>query len=48
MQSSLLFDLFAAGWVDDLLLWVIASAAALLALVAVVNALNMFIEAETG
>ena len=48
MQSSLLLDMVASGWIDELLLWVIASAAGVLALVALVNALDMFFEAETG
>jgi len=48
MEISSLFASFGNGWIDELLIWAIALAAGVVGLVAVVNALNMFFEAEAG
>ena len=49
MDFSSLFGLFSGGWwMDELLVWVVAFAAAIVGVFAIVNALNMFFEAEAG
>ena len=48
MDLSALFGLFGESWIDELLIWVVASAAAIVGLVAVVSALNLLFETETG
>ena len=48
MELSSLFGIFGGGWIDELLVWAVALAAGVLGLVAIVNALNMFFEAEAG
>jgi hypothetical protein len=48
MELSSLFGLFGESWIDEFLIWAVASAAAIVGVVAVVNALNMIFEAEAG
>lgn len=48
MEVSPLFDIFGSSWMDDAMLWAIASAAAVLALYALVNALDLFLETDAG
>ena len=48
MEISSLFGLFGESWIDDFLIWAVASAAAVVAVVAVANALNVLFETEAG
>lgn len=48
MELSSLLDFFSHGWVDELLIWLVAGAAGLIGVVALVNALDMFFDAEAG
>lgn len=48
MEFSSLFGVLGSNWIDEFLVWAIASAAALVGLVAVVNALEMLFETEAG
>ena len=48
MDLSSLFGLFGESWIDEFLIWAVASAAAVVAVVAVANALNMLFETEAG
>lgn len=48
MELSSLFDLFGNAWIDEWTVWAVALAVGVVGLVAVVNALNMFFEAEAG
>lgn len=48
MEPSSLFGMFGSGWIDEFLIWAVASAAAVAGLVAIVNALDLFFEAEAG
>jgi hypothetical protein len=48
MELSSLFGVLGDGWIDDVLFWAIAAAAGIVGLVAVVSALDVFFDAETG
>jgi len=48
MELSSLFGALGGVWFDDLLFWAVLAAAGVVGLVAVVNALDMFFDAETG
>jgi hypothetical protein len=48
MELSSLFGLFGESWIDEFLIWAVASAAAAVAVVAVANVLNMLFETEAG
>ncbi|MDM0013924.1 hypothetical protein QTH87_15930 [Variovorax sp. J22P168] len=48
MEASSLLGTFGSSWMDDAMLWAIASAAAVLALYALVNALDLFLETDAG
>lgn len=48
MDLSSLFDLLGNTWIDELLIWTVASAAAVVGIVAIVNALEMVFETEAG
>lgn len=46
MELSSLFGAFDAASLDDLLVWVVALLAGIVAMVALVNAVDMFMEAD--
>jgi hypothetical protein len=48
MELSSLFSLFGNAWVDEVLIWTVAAAAGVAGVFAVVNALDLFFEAEAG
>jgi hypothetical protein len=48
MELPALLHVFGNPWVDDLLVWAVAAVAGTIGLVALVNALDMFLDAEAG
>lgn len=46
MELSSLLDAFNGPWMSDALVWVVAAVAGSIGLVALVNALDMFLDAE--
>jgi len=44
MEFSSLFDAFADGWGDEILIWAVAAVAGCIGLVALLNVLVMFID----
>ncbi len=48
MELSSLWNVLAGASIDDALVWGVAVISALVALVALVNALDMFLDAEAG
>ncbi len=48
MELSSLFGAYDAHWIDDFLVWAVASSAGIIGLVTAVNALDMFFDAEAG
>ncbi|WP_432729280.1 hypothetical protein [Variovorax sp. W6] len=44
MEFSTLFDSFANGWGDEILVWGVAAVAGCICLIAVVNVLDMFLD----
>ena len=48
MEFPALLAFFAGAWVDDALVWIVAAVAGTVGLVALVNALDMFLDAEAG
>jgi hypothetical protein len=48
MELSSLFGALGDAWTGDVLFWAIAAAAGVVGLVAVVSALDVFFDAETG
>ena len=49
MDFSSMFSALNGGvWVDDVLFWTVAALTGVVGLIAVVNALDMFYEAEAG
>lgn len=47
MELSSLLGLLNGAWMNEALIWVVASVAGSIGLVALVNALDMFLDAET-
>lgn len=48
MEISSLLAFFQHAWVDELLIWLVAGAAGVISVIALVNALDMFFDAEAG
>ncbi|MBT2320978.1 hypothetical protein J7E62_01225 [Variovorax paradoxus] len=48
MELSSLFGALGAAWFDDVLLWTVLAVAGIVGLVAVVNALDAFFDAEVS
>lgn len=48
MELSSLFGALGGTWSDDLLLWAVLAVAGIVGLVVVVNALDVFFDAEAG
>lgn len=48
MDVPALLSFFGGAWVDDALVWIVAAVAGTVGLVALVNALDMFLDTEPG
>ena len=48
MEFPALLTFFAGPWVDDALVWIVSAVAGTVGLVALVNALDMFLDTEAG
>jgi hypothetical protein len=48
MEFPALLTFFAGAWVDDALVWIVAAVAGTVGLVALVNALDMFLDTVAG
>ena len=46
MELSSLFGALGGAWMDDLLVWAVAALAAVVGIVAMVNAVEMFLESD--
>jgi hypothetical protein len=48
MEFSALLDFFANNWIDEFLIWSVASASAIVGALAIVNSLEMAFDSDAG